>query len=70
LDRVVGRHAFVDSETIVVRLPGGKEARFSLERFALAGNHNRSNLMAAILTAVLLEVAPPDIQEAIDPHLK
>ena len=66
LDRVVGRHAFLDNETITVRLPGGKEVRFSLERFALPGNHNRSNLMAAILTALLLEAAPPDIQEAID----
>ena len=66
LDRVVGRHAFYDSETIIVRLPGGKGVRFSLERFALPGNHNRSNLMAAILTALFLEVAPPVIQEAID----
>jgi UDP-N-acetylmuramoylalanine--D-glutamate ligase len=66
LDRVVGRHAFLDNQTITVRLPGGKEVRFSLERFALPGNHNRSNLMAAILTALLLEMAPPDIQEVID----
>jgi UDP-N-acetylmuramoylalanine--D-glutamate ligase len=66
LDRVVGRHAFLDNQTITVRLPGGKEVQFSLERFALPGNHNRSNLMAAILTALLLEVAPPDIQEVID----
>ena len=66
LDRVVGRHAFLDNETITVRLPGRKEVRFSLERFALPGNHNRSNLMAAILTALLLEMAPPDIQEVID----
>jgi len=66
LDRVVGRHAFLENETITVRLPGRKEVKFSLERFALPGNHNRSNLMAAILTALLLEMAPPDIQEVID----
>ena len=66
LNRDVGRHAFVDSKTITVRLPHGKEVRFSLERFALPGNHNRSNLMAAILTALLLDAAPPDIQEVID----
>jgi len=61
-----GRHAFLDNGGITVRLPGGKEVRFSLDRFALPGNHNRSNLMAAILTALLLEVAPPSIQDAID----
>jgi len=66
LDRAVGRHAFVDSETITARLSGREEVRFSLERFALPGNHNRSNLMAAILTALLLDAAPPDIQEVID----
>ncbi len=61
-----GRHAFFDNGGITVRLPGGKEVRFSLDRFALPGNHNRSNLMAAILAALLLEVAPPHIQDAID----
>jgi UDP-N-acetylmuramoylalanine--D-glutamate ligase len=61
-----GRHAFLDNGGITVRLPEGKEVRFSLDGFALPGNHNRSNLMAAILAALLLKVAPPDIQDAID----
>lgn len=61
-----GRHAFLQDGQITTSIRGQETARFSLERFVLPGDHNRLNLMAAILASQLIKVSPPDIQWAVD----
>jgi UDP-N-acetylmuramoylalanine--D-glutamate ligase len=58
--------AFPEGEALVIRLPGGAEQRFSLERTALRGLHNRENVMAAAATALVAGADPAPIQAAID----
>lgn len=61
-----GHHAFLNKKEIIVRLPGKKENVLNLEKFVLPGNHNVSNVMAAVLTSLILRVPRYKIQEAID----
>jgi UDP-N-acetylmuramoylalanine--D-glutamate ligase len=69
LNNKPGQHAFIDDGKIAARLPGEKMITFHLDRFSLPGNHNRTNLMAAILTSLALKMSPSAIQEVID-HFK
>lgn len=64
-----GRHAFLDNGKIRAGLPGEKMVTLDLDRFKLPGDHNRANLMAAILVALALKMSPSAIQEVID-HFK
>ncbi|HDH87140.1 MAG: UDP-N-acetylmuramoyl-L-alanine--D-glutamate ligase [Deltaproteobacteria bacterium] len=63
------RIAALKNGNIEAKLPGEEMIKFYLERFSLPGNHNRANLMAAIITCLILKVPPSAIQEAID-HFK
>jgi UDP-N-acetylmuramoylalanine--D-glutamate ligase len=69
IEREHGRHSFLKNETIVVRLPGGRERAFNLNQFKLPGTHNRANLMAAILASMWLHIPASAIQQSID-HFK
>ncbi len=66
IEREAWRDAFLENGYIAAIMPEREAARFRLERFALPGDHNRLNLMAAIMASLLLGVPPPDLQEAID----
>jgi UDP-N-acetylmuramoylalanine--D-glutamate ligase len=57
--------ASVDGDAIVLR-ERDETRRFSLARTALHGQHNRENLMAALLAARALDVSPDVLQEVID----
>lgn len=57
--------ATLDGDAIVLHEPEGR-LRFSLERCALAGRHNRENVMAALLAARALGAPPASLQEALD----
>jgi UDP-N-acetylmuramoylalanine--D-glutamate ligase len=63
------RYAILDSGNIVATLPGEETITFHLDKFTLPGSHNRANLMAAILTCLILKISPAAIQEVID-HFK
>ena len=64
-----GRHTFLDNGEIVVKLHGERECTFNLDTFTLQGNHNRANVMAAILTSMVIKLPPYAIQEGIN-HFK
>ena len=66
LERRSGLHAFLDNGEIVANLPRSKRVRFTLDRFSLIGTHNQANLMASILTALVLGVSVSAVQKAID----
>ncbi len=66
IEREAWRDAFLENGYIAAIMPEREAARFRLDRFALPGDHNRLNLMAAIMASLLLGVSPPDLQEAID----
>ena len=57
--------ASVDGDVIEIVEPELR-LRFPLERVRLAGEHNRENLMAALLAARGLGTAPPLLQETIE----
>ena len=57
--------AFVDGDAIVLR-EGAGELRFPLARTTLQGQHNRENLMAALLAARALDVPREVLQDVID----
>lgn len=63
--RTSGGAAMLDGEAIAIDEPGGRLV-FPLARTRLAGQHNRENLMAAILAARALDVPPAAIQRTID----
>jgi len=63
------RIAALENSGIAAKLPGEAAITFHLERFSLPGKHNRANLMAAIITCLILKVPPSAIQEVID-HFK
>lgn len=60
-----GAEAWVEDDEIVLRERSG-ELRFSLARTALRGQHNRENVMAALLAARALRTPPEVLQETID----
>lgn len=57
--------AGVDGDALVLH-EREREQRFSLTRTALHGQHNRENLMAALLAARAFDVAPAVLQDVID----
>jgi len=59
------RVAYVADDAIVLR-EHSAELRFSLARTTLRGQHNRENLMAALLAARALDVPPPVLQATVD----
>jgi UDP-N-acetylmuramoylalanine--D-glutamate ligase len=60
------RVAALENGGIAAKLPGEAVITFHLERFSLPGNHNKTNLMAAIITCLVLKIPPSAIQEVID----
>jgi len=60
------RIAALENGNIEAKLPGEEMIKFHLERFSLPGNHNGANLMAAIITCLILKIPPSAIQEVID----
>lgn len=57
--------AFVDGDAIVLR-ERARDLRFPLARTSLQGQHNRENLMAALLAARALDVPHEVLQDVID----
>jgi UDP-N-acetylmuramoylalanine--D-glutamate ligase len=60
------RIAGLDNGGIAAKLPGKELVQFRLENFSLPGNHNRANLMAAIIPCLILNISPSAIQEVVD----
>ena len=60
-----GIHATIDGDAVVLEETGGRLV-FPLARVKLAGQHNRENLMAALLAARALDVPATVLQEAIE----
>jgi len=60
-----GRDAFCRGEEIVMLRKGRTAAVCSVSDFSLPGDHNLGNLMAAVLAARQVGVAPHDIQAAV-----
>lgn len=60
-----GVFAWLAGDAVVLEEREGR-GRYSLARSALAGQHNRENVMAALLAARALDAPPPVLQEAID----
>ena len=58
--------ARAEGDTLVVALPDVPEQRFDLSKTRLAGVHNRENLMAATLAAILAGTSQRAVQSAID----
>jgi len=66
LERKSERIAALENGGIAAKLPGEEIIKFHLEQFSLPGNHNRTNLMAAIIPCLILKIPPATIQEVID----
>jgi UDP-N-acetylmuramoylalanine--D-glutamate ligase len=66
LEKMGGRHAFLDQNAIQAHLEGSKPCSFSLEHFSLPGAHNMENLMAVVLAGLALQVDPEIIQQTIN----
>jgi len=66
LESKTERIAALENGNIEAKLPGEAAITFHLERFSLPGKHNRANLMAAIITCLILKIPPSAIQEVID----
>jgi UDP-N-acetylmuramoylalanine--D-glutamate ligase len=60
------RIAALENGGIAAKLPGEEMITFRLEQFSLPGDHNRTNLMAAIIPCLILKIPPAAIQEVID----
>jgi UDP-N-acetylmuramoylalanine--D-glutamate ligase len=60
------RQAYMEKGTIKASIPGEKVNAISLEKWSLPGQHNRENLMAAVLAGLALQISPCVIQEAAD----
>lgn len=57
--------AWLEGETLRVRLPGGPDAAFPLADIRLSGRHNLENVMAALLLALDAGVAPAACREVL-----
>ena len=60
------RQAYMEEGRIKAFLPGKEMVEVALERWALEGEHNRENLMAAVLAALALPITASAIQQAVD----
>jgi len=59
-------HAYLESGKLISRIMPGPKHRYDLRRWQLAGNHNRQNLLAAVLAATCAGAKPGAIQKSID----
>jgi UDP-N-acetylmuramoylalanine--D-glutamate ligase len=57
--------AFIEDKKLWASLPGRQAHSFDYEEFKLPGRHNLENLMAAVLAALALQIAPHIIQKTI-----
>ena len=60
------RRAYLEGKKVRASLPGKDMQAFSLDRCPLRGEHNRENLMAAVLAGLALHVRPSVIQQTLD----
>jgi len=60
------RTAYLEGKKIRTNLQGQGMNEFSLERCMLPGEHNRQNIMAAVLGSLALRVRPSAVQHTID----
>ena len=60
------RQAYLEEGKIKAFLPGEEMNELALEKWALPGQHNRENLMAAVLAGLALHIRPSVIQQAVD----
>ena len=60
------RRAYLEGKRLRASLPGEEMQEFFLEQCPLRGEHNRENLMAAVLTSLALHVRPSVIQQTLD----
>jgi UDP-N-acetylmuramoylalanine--D-glutamate ligase len=65
-ERKASRQAYLDKGKIKAFLPGEKVSEVSLEKWLLPGQHNRQNLMAAVLAGLAVHIRPSVIQQAVD----
>ena len=59
-------HAYLESGKLICRIMPSPTSRYDLRRWQLAGNHNRQNLLAAVLAATCMGAKPDGIQQSID----
>jgi len=59
-------HAYLNSNWLMCRIMPGPLLRYDLHRWQLAGEHNKLNLLAAVLAATSMGAKPKAIQETID----
>ena len=59
-------HAYLDSGSLMCRVMPGPLRRYDLSGWQLAGEHNKQNLMAAVLAATIMGAKPEAIQKTID----
>ncbi len=59
-------HAYLESEKLISRVMPGPRRRYNLRRWQLTGNHNKQNLLAAVLAATCMGATPEAIQKSID----
>jgi UDP-N-acetylmuramoylalanine--D-glutamate ligase len=60
------RQAYPEGKKIKAFLPGEEMIEVALEQWALPGQHNLENLMAAVLAGLALRIEPSVMQEAVD----
>ncbi|MFO7460194.1 MAG: UDP-N-acetylmuramoyl-L-alanine--D-glutamate ligase [Desulfatiglandales bacterium] len=65
-DRRESRQACLEKGKINACIPGGKVISISLGKWSLPGQHNRENLMAAVLAGLALRVTPSVLQQTAD----
>lgn len=66
LESEKNRNAFIDNGCVFVKLPNGDSITVSLNNWTLPGNHNKGNLVAAILVSALLKIPLSAIQLGVD----
>lgn len=58
-------NAYVEGNRLIAGLPAQKEQLYNLEGFLLPGEHNKCNLMGAVLVAICIGIKKDIIQESI-----
>ena len=66
MEKKEGRHAFIEDSMIRTCIPGKEHISFSLKSLRLPGRHNLENLLAVVLTGLILGIRPPVIQQTIN----
>jgi UDP-N-acetylmuramoylalanine--D-glutamate ligase len=61
-----GLHAFIEDKMAVADLGGGEKNSFPIKSFGLPGNHNLENLLAMVLSGLILGIDAQAIQKTID----